>query len=121
MVRPVDEPEWALSLLAAINEPTLIRRWIRVWNACFRCMAPPSSYRGLIFAARMTCAKRSVSVAMNEAKAAEEPGTAVAPKSVRRAVMLESLRPALTSALSLLTTPSGVPFGAPMPNHEPAS
>jgi len=40
MVRPVDEPEWALSLLAAINEPTLIRRWIRVWNAALLTVLP---------------------------------------------------------------------------------
>ena len=50
-----------------------------------------------------------------------EPGSRIAPSSVKRAFALGSARISLTALLSLLTISGGVPFGAARPYQALAS
>src|SRR5262245_18835338 len=58
-------------------------------------------YCALMFAALITLPHFSVSSAMSLPKSADDWASAVAPRSVRRAVMLGSARPALISPFSV--------------------
>src|SRR5262245_41260751 len=58
-------------------------------------------YSGLMLAARMTLAHFSVSSAMSLPKSAGVPGSGVPPRSENLSFNLGSVRPALTSALSV--------------------
>src|SRR5262249_27467503 len=68
-----------------------------------------------------TLAHFSVSLAKSLAKSAGEPGSGVPPSSVIRAFILGSVKPALSSRLSLSTIAVGVPTGAAIPYHALAS
>src|SRR5713101_1318290 len=61
----------------------------------------PPDHPGLMLAARITLPHFSVSSAMSLPKSADDSASAVAPRSVRRALMLGSARPALMSLFSL--------------------
>src|SRR5215469_5987457 len=63
--------------------------------------APCLVYCALMFAALITLPHFSVSSAMSLPKSAGDWASAVAPRSVRRALMLGSARPALISLFSL--------------------
>src|SRR5262245_48453033 len=88
-----------------------------LWNTWRKC----THHSGLMFAARITLPHFSVSSAMCLAKSAGEPGSAVAPSSAIRALILGSANAALISLLSLSTISVGVFLGAPMPNQALAS
>src|SRR5215467_4101109 len=64
-------------------------------------IAPFLVYCALMFAALITLPHFSVSSAMSLPKSADDWTSAVAPRSVRRALMLGSARPALISLFSL--------------------
>src|SRR5262245_27791591 len=78
-------------------------------------------HSALMLAARITLPHFSVSSAMCLAKSAGEPGSAVAPSSAIRALILGSARAALISLLSVSMILVGVFLGAPMPNQALAS
>src|SRR5262249_12521870 len=61
-----------------------------------------------MLAARITLPHFSVSSAMSFRKSAGEPGTTVAPKSAKRALIMGSARPAFTSLLSTSMIAAGV-------------
>src|SRR5262249_12381572 len=63
--------------------------------------APCLVYCALMFAALITLPHFSVSSAMSLPKSADDGASAVAPRSVRRALMLGCARPALISLFSL--------------------
>jgi hypothetical protein len=76
------------------------------------------SYSALILAARMTLAHFSVSSATNFANSVGDPIKTVVPtRSVNRALILGSARPALISLLSLSMIAAGVFLGTPKPNR----
>src|SRR5262245_53485557 len=78
-------------------------------------------HSGLMLAALITLPHFSVSAVMSFAKSLGEPGKAVPPSSVSRALILESARLALISALSLSTISVDVFLGVPTPYHWLAS
>src|SRR5262244_2666028 len=81
-------------------------RDIRFWN-----------HSGLMPANLITLPHFSVSSAISLPNSAGEPGSPVAPKSAKRALIMGSARPAFTSLLSISMIAAGVFFGAPKPSH----
>src|SRR6516162_4411748 len=63
----------------------------------------------------------SVSSAISLPNSAGEPGSTLAPKSAKRALIRGSARPAFTSLLSISMIDAGVSFGAQKPSHALAS
>src|SRR5215470_17539600 len=72
---------------------------------------------GLMRADLITLPHFSVSSAISFPNSAGEPGSAVPPRSARRAFILGAARPALISLLSFSMISAGVFFGAPKPHH----
>src|ERR1700722_17898825 len=72
---------------------------------------------GLMLAARITLAHRSVCSAMSFPKSAGEPPSGVLPRSSRRALTLAFARPAFISPLILSMISIRVFLGTPMPTH----
>src|SRR5712692_8712057 len=72
-------------------------------------------HTGLTLAARITLPHFSVSSAMSLPKWAGDPASTVAPRSVRRALMLGSARPALMCLLSLSIISADVFLGTVTP------
>jgi len=83
---------------------------IRFWN-----------HSGLMPANLITFPHFSVSSAISLPNSAGEPGSTVAPKSAKRALIIGSARPAFTSLLSISMIAAGVSFGTPKPSHALAS
>src|SRR5215475_4584401 len=81
----------------------------------------PSHHCALMLAARTTLPHFSVSSAMSLPKSAGEPAIAMPPSPTKRAFIVASARPALTSLFNFSTISAGVFLGAPMPYQELAS
>src|SRR5262249_16064809 len=87
---------------------------------CFVALRAPRNdggYSGLISAKAITFAHFSVCSARNLAKSAGLIGKTTPPRSAKRSCIFASARPALISALSIVTISAGVFFGAPRPYH----
>ena len=73
----------------------------------------PFAVQSALMPANLTAlAHFSVSSAMSFPKSVGEPGSTVAPKSAKRALIMGSARPAFTSLLSTSMIAAGVSFGA---------
>src|SRR5262245_47711368 len=98
------------------NSKTVVRL-----TGFMECHLGLPDHSALMLAARITLPHFSLSSAMNWPKSAGEPGSAVAPSSAIRALILGSANAALISLLSLSTISVGMFLGAPMPNQALAS
>src|SRR5437870_5516740 len=86
----------------------------RLWKAGL-------DHSGLMLAARTTLPHFSVSAATCAPNSDGVCTIGAAPSSASCALIFGSARPALISRLSLSIIATEVPFGAPTPNHMPAS